>query len=319
MDYKELADRFRELLESHRKVTVVSHIRPDGDTVGSSIALFNSLKLMGYQAELVCQDSDLPLKLNFLDGFKRYKSKIDYSDSLVVTLDCGESKRAGFSLHGRVVVNIDHHISNSQFGVLNIVEVEVATAAVLFKLLKEGFAMNKDVAEALYSALLSDSLNFTSTLVNRNTFDIASELLGYGLDPSYIAQMVNRRESLAHTRLIARAIDSLELLVDATVAVMVITKEDRLATGAKVSDIDGIVNFALNLVTVEIALLIVELDDRLKVSLRSKGKNVARVARSFGGGGHENAAGFEAKNVTIEELKIKIIEKIKEEVEYEKS
>ena len=314
MNYKNLANEFKKLLDSHRKVTVISHIRPDGDTVGSSIALFNSLKLMGYQVELVCIDSDLPLKLNFLDGFNRYKKKIDYSDSLVVTLDCADISRAAFDLHNRTIVNIDHHKSNTNFGVLNIVEVEVSTTAVLYKLLKEGFVIDKKVAEAIYVGLLTDSINFTTALVNSQTFELASELLEYGLNASYISEMVNKRNSLAHTRLIARAIESLELFNDAKIAVMVLKSSDLKATGAKGSDLNGIIDFAIALVTVEIAVFIVELDNILKVSIRSKNEDISTVATKFGGGGHKNAGGFEVKSGKIEEIKNRILEYIKDNI-----
>jgi len=312
MNYKELANNFRELLDSHRNVPIISHIRPDGDTIGSSLALFHSLKIMGYQVEIVCQDTDLPLKLNFLNGFKRYKKKIDYSDSLVVTLDCADVFRAGFDLQDRVIVNIDHHKSNTNFGVLNIVEVEVSTTAVLYKLLKEGFAIEKKVAEPIYAGLLTDSINFTTTLVNSQTFELASELLGYGLNASYISEMINKRNSLAHTRLIARAIDSLELFSDAKVAVMLLENRDLKATGAKGSDLNGIIDFAIALVTVEIAILIVEFDNILKVSIRSKNVDISTIATKFGGGGHKNAGGFEVKSGKIEELKNIILEYIKD-------
>ncbi len=311
MNYKELADKFRELLDSHRKVTVISHIFPDGDTIGSATALFNSLKLMGYQVELVCRDSDLPLKLNFLDSFKRYKKKIDYSDSLVVTLDCADILRVGFDLQNRTVVNIDHHKSNTNFGILNIVEVEVSTTVVLYKLLKEGFAIDKNVAQSLYAGLLTDSINFTTSLVNSNTFKTASELIEYGIEPSFVAQMLNRRETLAHTRLIARAIESLELFENAELAILTVTKEDQKATGAKMSDIDGIIDFAIALVTVEVAILLVETGKSIKVSLRSTKRNVMAIATTFGGGGHKNAAGFEVKNATIKQVREMLLESIK--------
>jgi len=314
MDYKSKADEFKKLLDSHKAVTVVSHIRPDGDTIGSALALFNSLKLSGKQVEIVCADSDLPLKLDFLEDFSKYKSKIDYKDSLVVTLDCADIARAGFDLEGRIVVNIDHHKSNTNFGVLNIIEVEVSTTAVLYKLLKSGFEINKSVAEALYAGLLTDSQNFTTTLVDKNTFKMASELLEYDLEPSFIAQMINRRQSLAHTRLIARAIDSLRLYKDGKIALMSISQEDLKATGAKISDVDGIIDFGISLVTAQIAVLIGEIEGLLKVSLRSKDVDVSKVAIAFGGGGHKNAAGFETKNEDINSLKDKILKYIEDNI-----
>ena len=318
MNYKNLANEFKKLLDKYKRVSIISHIRPDGDTIGSSIALFNSLKLMGYQAELVCKDSDIPLKFNFLKGFDRYKQKIDFDNSLIVTLDCADLNRTKFDLSNRCIVNIDHHKSNSNFGTLNIVEVEVATGAVLFKLLKEGFKINIDVANALYTALLTDSNNFTTSLVNKNSFIMASELIDYGVNPSYIAQMVTKRESLSHIRLIARAIDSLELKHNGKIAVMVITQDDLKATGAKISDIDGIIDFGISLVTVEVALLLYSYNGIIKGSLRSKNVDISKVAAKLGGGGHKNAAGFEAIDGKITSLKDKTI-KLIEEILNEKS
>ena len=312
MNYKELAEQFLKLLDEHNRVSIISHKRPDGDTIGSATALYSSLKLMGKQAELVCIDShDLPRKFDFLNGFGKYKQKISYSDSLVVTVDCGDLGRCGLDLDGRKIVNIDHHKSNTYYGDLNIVEVEVSTTAVLFKLLQEGFAIDKNVAQSLYTGLITDSINFTTSLVNEHTFKLASDMISYGVEPSYISQMVNKRESLAHTRLIAKAIDSMTLHIDGTVAVMTVTAEDLKATGARVSDIDGIVDFAAALATVEIGVLIVELQNFYKISLRSKNVDVSQIASSFGGGGHKNAAGFEVKEGKISEVKKKIIERIK--------
>jgi len=313
MNYKAKANEFLKLLNDFRAVTVISHIRPDGDTIGSAIALFNSLKLMGKQVELVCIDSDLPLKFNFLNGFERYKTKIDYKDSLIVTLDCADVSRVGFNLEGRAIVNIDHHKSNTNFGVLNIVEVEVSTTVVLFKLLKEGFKIDKSVAKALYTGLLTDSQSFSTSLVTKESFKIASELLEYGVDASFVAQMVRKRDSLAHIRLIARAIESLQLFKDGKVALMAINKDDLKATGAKISDTDGIIDFGISLVTVDIAILIVEIDGSLKVSLRSKKIDISQLAINFGGGGHKNASGFEQKS-DIKSLKNKILKYIEDKI-----
>ncbi len=310
MDYKNLAKSFKEYLSKYKRVTIISHIRPDGDTIGSALALYNSLRLESITCEIVCIDKP-PIKYNFLKGFDRYKSKIGYSESLVVTLDCAEPKRCGFDLSNKEVINIDHHKSNSNFGVLNIVEVEVSTTAVLFKLLKEGFKINKDVATALYCGLISDSINFTTNLTNKDSFKLASMLLEYGVDIVEVSNRVNRFNSLAHVRVLGRAIDSLKLYLDGSVAIMEITKGDIKATGATFGDIDGVVDVAISLATVDIAVLIVELEDLIKVSLRSKNADVSKVASLFGGGGHKGAAGFEVKDGKIEPIKEDILKELK--------
>lgn len=310
MDYSNLAKEFKEYLARYKRVTIISHKRPDGDTIGSALALYNSLRANSITSELVCIDKP-PIKYNFLKGFDRYKNKISYSDSLVVTLDCAEANRVGLDIEGREIVNIDHHKSNSNFGSLNIVEVEVSTTAVLFKLLKEGFEINRDVATALYCGLISDSINFTTNLTTKDTFKLASKLLEYGVDLAEVSNRVNRFNSLAHVRVLGRAIESLRLYKDGLVAIMTITKDDIKATGATYSDIDGVVDVAVSLATVDIAALIVELDGFIKVSLRSKDADVSKLAAHFGGGGHKGAAGFEVKNGKIEQIKEEILKELK--------
>jgi len=310
MDYRKLVLEFKELLVGYRRVTIVSHIRPDGDTIASALALYNVLKQEKICSELVCKDDNLPIKYNFLKGFEKFKTKIDYDDSLIITLDCADLDRTGFNLKERKIVNIDHHKSNTRFGSLNIVEVNVSATVVLYKLLKEGFKIRKEVAEAIYTGLLSDSLNFTTSLTTKDTFKIASELLECGIDLQKIAYRVNRYNPLSHIRALARAIDNMQLYFDGKVAIMSLYQDDIKATSATYSDIDGIIDSAISLATVEIAILITELENSIKVSLRSKNVDVSEIAIYFGGGGHENAAGFEEKKSKIAQIKEELLKYI---------
>jgi len=312
VEYKSKADEFKKLIDEFKSVTVLSHIRPDGDTIGSALAIYNLLKKLKKPVEVVCADSDLPIKYDFLKGFKNYKNKIDFKDSLIVCVDASEPKRVEFDLSQRVVVNIDHHISNSYFGKLNIVEVEVSTTVVVFKLLKELFKLNKDIVEPLYAGLVSDSVNFTTSLTTKDTFLIASKMLEYSIDPYFVATMINRRNSLAHLRAKGVVLNNLELFLDAKVAFSYMDDSDKLATGARNSDLDGIVDELISLATVEVAVFVTNFDGVIKASFRSKNIDVSKVALSFGGGGHKNAAGFEVKDGKIEEIKSKILEKLED-------
>ena len=314
MDYKQKAQEFKEILAKYARVSILMHKRPDGDTIGSALALYESLKQDNISCELVCIDSDLPIKFRFLKSYSKIKKKIDFDNSLVVTLDCGDINRTGFDLSSRDIVNIDHHKSNTNFGILNIVEVDVSTTAVLYKLLKEGFKINKDVAEALYSGLITDSINFTTSLVSKETFITASELISYGLDVNYISNKINKQQSLAHIRAKAKAINNLELKFNAKLAITALNQEDIASSGARTQDIDGIIDEFIALATVEIAVLITDIDNIVKVSLRSKNEDVSLVAIDFGGGGHKNASGFEVKNGKIEEVKKDLIEYIKDKI-----
>jgi len=312
INYNSLASKFKELLSKHKRVTIISHIRPDGDTISSALALYNTLKEEGITSELICKDSYLPIKYNFLSGFNRFKQEINYKDSLIVTLDCADLSRTGFDLSNKEIVNIDHHKSNTYFGTLNIVEIEVSTTVVLYKLLKDKFKITKEFAEAIYTGLLSDSQNFTTSLTTKDTLKIASELLDLGVDLQKVANRVNRYNSLSHTRALARAIDNMQLYFDGKVAIMSLSQDDIKATGAKYSDIDAIIDSAIALATVDIAILISKLEKNIKVSLRSKNADVSQIATTFGGGGHKNAAGFEVKEGKISDIKNKLLKEIKD-------
>lgn len=315
MNYQALAKDFKDILKDYKRVSILMHKRPDGDTISSSLALFNSLNSMGYRCEVVCSDRDLPFKYRFLKGFSKIKDRLFYDDSLIITLDCSEFRRTGFEIEDfkdRVIINIDHHKSNEFFGKLNIVEICASTTAVLYKLLKEGFFIDKEIATALYAGLISDSINFTTSLVKKESFIIAKELIDFEIDINYIANMVNRQNSLANLRLKAVAINNLDLKFNAKVALSYITQKQMKECGAKGSDLDGVIDEFISLVNVEIAILLVEMDGFIKGSIRSKNVDISIMAAFFGGGGHKGAGGFEVKDVTISKLIEEIYNYIKD-------
>ena len=312
MDYKIASIKFKELIENSNSISIVSHLRPDGDTISSALALYNLFKRLGKRVEVCCIDSDLPRNFKFLKGFDKYKNRIDFSDSLVITVDCAEPKRAGFDLSDRRVVNIDHHKSNTHFGLLNVVSIEVATASVVYNLIKDIYEIDKTVATCVYAGIVSDSQNFTTTLTNIETFKIATELLAYGINANEIANYINHSKTLSHIRLLTYALNSLELFANGQISIMVATQQDFKKSGAKQSDIIGIIDVGLSAVTVEVAVFIVEFENNIKVSLRSKNVDISNVAKLFNGGGHKNASGFEVKNGKIAEIKDSLITLLKD-------
>jgi phosphoesterase RecJ-like protein len=305
---------FRKLLEKHRSVTVLSHIHPDADAIGTSLGIYTLLRKEGWRTEVANATADLPRNLDFLEGFARIKKKIDFDDSLIIACDCGSLDRLGFEVDGREIVVIDHHPSNTGFGSLNLVRSEAASSSeVAFRLLEPLFPIPRATAEAFYAALISDTRHFTTPNVGPGTFELARELIALGAEPAAIAQAMLQRRSLASLRVLGRALESLRLLRDAQVAVMTVTREDLAATGARYEDLDGLVDYARSLVTVEIAILLVERRDSIKVSLRSKGVDVMRIARDFGGGGHREAAGFEVRGVEIDTVMDALLDAIEKE------
>ena len=313
MDYKKVANKFSEVLKNFKKISIISHIRPDGDTVGSAIAIYSILSKNGFNCELICKDSDdLPRNFSFLEGFDKYKNKISYKDSLIITVDAATLNRVGFELKNKTIINIDHHQDNEHFGVLNIVDIKASTTMVVYFLFRELYKINLNAANAMYAGLLTDTINFSTSLVDIKAFEVAKDLAKLGVDIAYISQKVNRQKSLSHIRAKTYALNSLTLYNDAKIAVMFLTKDDLLKSGAKNSDIDGIVDEAISLVTVEVALLLVEFNGFVKGSIRSKNQDISKIAKSFGGGGHKSAAGFEVKNGKIEKIVEDFLKKCKD-------
>ena len=312
--YPELTDAFKHLLSGYRAVTILSHVNPDPDAIGTALGIYHGLKEQGKRVEIANATVDIPHNLDFLSGFSKIKNKIDFNDSLIIACDSGSVDRLGFDLTGRVIVNLDHHPTNTQYGTLNIVDSEaVASSEVAWRLLSPLWEISRESATAFYAALISDTRNFTTGNMHQGVFDLAGKLVSRGVNiPEVTRQMLHRR-SLASLRILGVAIDSLELVQDARVAFMIIRRDDRLRWGARGSDLDGIVDYARSLVTVQVAVMLVERKKDIKVSLRSKGVDVVRIARHFGGGGHRAAAGFEVEGMEPEALREAILNVMAEE------
>ncbi len=307
---KQKQKEFLELLNAHKTITILSHIRPDGDALGTSLGIFNILKNAGFRVEIANFSKELPRNFDFLEGFSKIKNKIDFEDSLIITCDSGSIDRLGFDLSNKKIVNIDHHKSNTNYGILNIVDPNaVSSSFVAFYFLKDLFKIPKSAAIAFYTALLSDSLFFSTSSVDQRSFEFASKLVTLGVDPAKTAQMIQQRKSLASLRLLSIALDKLKLYKDGEIALVKITSKELEKTGAKEYDREGIVEYGKSLATVKISILLIELEDKVKVSFRSKDLDISKVAKSFGGGGHKEAAGFEIKG-NIDEIENIVVEKI---------
>ena len=308
----EVESSFIELIDSYSSITVLSHINPDADAIGTSLALYTWLKQRGHRVEIANKSTDIPRNLKFLINYKKIKNKMDYTDSLIISCDCGSIDRLGFDVSGRDIINIDHHETNTNFGKLNIVDKNaVSSSEVLYRLLCSIGGITKDISTALYTALISDSLNFTTANMPKSIFLLANSLVELGADPVYISsEMINSR-SLASIRVLSLALSSLELSSSGKLATIIVNREDLVKSGAIYSDLDGIVDYARSLVTVEIGLMFVEREDDVKVSIRSKSIDISSLANHFGGGGHRNAGGFSMSGVGIAELKKLIIDEIK--------
>lgn len=307
-------DAVKKKIESAPSITILSHLNPDADTLGTALGIYALLsKDKRLKVEIVNASTQLPLYLDFLPNFKRIKHHIDYTESVIISCDCGSVDRLGFDLEGRDIINIDHHQSNTRYGSINVVIPEYASASqVAFALFKALYPVKSDAATCFYTALLSDTRLFTTTSVNEEVFSVAQELVQAGALPDEIARNFTQRRPLSSLRILQRALSSLSLYHDAEIAALMVTKEDIKASGATVPDMEGVVDYARSLATVEIAIFAMELEHGIRISLRSKKADVSKVALAFGGGGHKVAAGFILSQCGLQESIGTILEKIEE-------
>ena len=285
----------KEQIEKTASITILSHINPDTDALGTALGVYDllSTSYKEKRIEVVNASKELPRHLGFLPNFSKIKHKIDYEDSLIITCDCGSEDRLGFELKGRKIINIDHHQSNTFYGIINVVKPDYASSSqVAFELFKKSYQITKECATAFYAALLSDTRFFTTSSVNSKVFSVAKDLVELGANPAEISKHFTQRRPLSSLRILQKALGSLTLYHEAKVAVLYVTGEDIIQSGATMPDMEGIVDYAKSLVTVEVALFIMETEEGLRISLRSKGADVSKVAQHFGGGGHKVAAGF---------------------------
>jgi len=291
--------RILDAIRRGRTFLVVAHARPDGDSVGSTLALYHMLKTAGKEPVIYSQDP-IPENYRFLPGSGDVH--FDLIDGrmydAVFLLDCSELERVGdrWEEIGRSgpVINIDHHLSNERFAELSLIDSHASsTSELLYRLAGGlGLELSKEAADCLYTGILTDTGGFCYGNTGRESLAAAAHLVGRGADPQWISENVYESSPIAKIRLLAKAMEALEFHLDGKVGSMTVTQADFAACEALPEHTEGFVDLPRSVRGVQVSILFTEVGDRsYKVSLRSKGNvNIERVARSFGGGGHMNAA-----------------------------
>jgi len=311
--------RIIEVIRSGAKFLITSHVRLDGDAVGSELALHGMFREMGKDAVIYNQD-EVPWNYRFLPGCDEIVHKMppveDYD--AVFVLDCSELERIGDEAEkltaAKLLVNIDHHLSNEGFAELRIVDHRASsTGELLCRLIGEtGVRTTKDMATNLYAAILTDTGGFRYATTGKETLLVAGALVGSGADPQWISENIYEDNPLERIRLLALVLGTLNLDLDGTVGSLVVNREALACSGALAGHTDGFVDYPRTIQGVVISVLYMEVAEGLyKVSLRSKGRwNVERVARNFGGGGHMNAAACRINGdlATVRKLVLDVIE-----------
>lgn len=309
-----------ELIDSKQRFAITSHARPDGDSLGSSLGLYWLLRALDKDPEVIMRDA-VPPAYRKLPGAKdvRVTPVIDEAYDAVFVIECSDVTRPGIThLDKQFVVNIDHHSTTALFGTINWIDSTAsAVGEMIYNLCKAiGVRVTREIAECVYTALITDTGSFHYSNTSERTFKVASELVRAGVKPAKISQAVFSSYTWSKIELLGAVLATVKRDETGRVAWMRQTLEMQARANASEEDSDGFVNYPLSVGCVEaVAFLKESASGVYRTSLRSKGDvNVAKVAEKFGGGGHRNAAGCTLRG-TWEEAETAIVQRLQAAVE----
>jgi bifunctional oligoribonuclease and PAP phosphatase NrnA len=286
-------------LKSEQSFYLISHMLPDGDSIGSLLAMGEGLASLGKKVKMFTP-GNIPRKYKFLSGsdLVAHEVLIDDPEVTVVVLDSSDLDRLGLFKEAvsksRQIINIDHHVTNQRFGNLNLVDANAAaTGEIVHQILIDlQVHLTENIAESLYVAISTDTGSFKFDNTTPNTHRVVASLLEYGLSPGTLSQIIFDERPLSFYVLLKEALSSLEMYEERSVAVMTLSKDIRERSGASTDDLDGIVNYARNIEGIELGILFyVEGNNEVKVGFRSRSLDVSALAGKLNGGGHVRAAG----------------------------
>jgi phosphoesterase RecJ-like protein len=288
----------RALVAGGRRFLITSHVKPDGDSIGSQLALACALRaFVGREVRIVNRDPAPPALLSFPGARDiEYRSAIDGAYDAVFVLECPDLERTGLTgLDGQTLINIDHHPGNTLFGHINWFDDGVAACGeMVFDVIRElGVQLSVEMATHLYVAIVTDTGSFRYSNVSPRTFDICRELLVAGADPVAIARTVFDSNSVGRLRLFGAVMNTLETDSKGRLATIRLDPAMTEASGGHSDDTEGLINMPLTVPEIQAVVFFKEAaGGTFRVSFRSKGRiDVGAVAAGFGGGGHRNAAG----------------------------
>lgn len=285
-------------LQACRSVLITAHIAPDGDAIGSVLAMGLALQQLDVAAVMFSADA-VPRRYQFLVGAENIATHtlptLDFD--CVLALDCADRKRLApiwEKIQNKLIINVDHHPTNELFGQLNYVDhTAAATGELVFALLQQlGCRLEQEIATALYVALSTDTGSFKFESTTARTHTIAAQLLAAGVNPGVLTPLIFDLRTPAALAILRQALASLTFSDDGKIAWLVLTEADMNKAQAQDEDLDGVVNYAKNIEGVEVGLIFRQkADGTVKVGFRSHRLDVAKIAASFGGGGHLRASG----------------------------
>ncbi len=309
-------DNILEEINNAESIVILTHENPDGDAIGTGLALYNALKEYGKNPDIIIPE--YPRTFSFLPGADEIKKSSDIEKyDLAISVDCATIKMlngfANYFENAKVKVSIDHHSTNTMFGDLNYVSPDAPACAQILLVVLNYFKIEitKDIGTCILTGIITDTGGFKYSSVTAETFEFVAWLLNKGINVSKIYRKVLQVKTKANFELTRMAMERLEFLEDGKVAFTYITKEDEEKVNAESGDHEGIVEVGRDIESVEVSIFLRETDKGCKVSMRSNEYvNVSDVCILLGGGGHVRAAGA-TMQCTVEQAKEKVLRQVK--------
>lgn len=319
-NYKEIFFKIKQEIEKAENTILTAHVNPDGDAVGSSLALLLTLRneYPNKNIRLILQDN-IPYTTKFLKFSETIEKYIDdevYNTNLLIYLDSATKERTGIiweRVRASKTICIDHHISNPEYADINcVIRNATSTSEIIYNFIKiSNYKFLKEVAEALYLGLINDTGNFSHRNVTKEAFEMAAHLISMGVDSNYIVNNFLNSNSYPALKIVGEALRNFEFYSEKKLSYIYIDNETMTKYRARKEDTEGIVEKILSYNEASVSLFLrEEPDGKIKGSMRSKYEvDVNEIANFFGGGGHYKAAGFSSSLSANEILKI-ILEKL---------
>lgn len=316
-------ENINEKITNAKSILILTHDNPDGDAIGSSLGLYNALKKMEKRATVYIPVPDKTYK--FLPGYENMligDGELDANQfDLAISLDASDLERLGIAkeLFSSIkeTISIDHHITNQNYADINYVNAVASSTCenIMVILAGMGMAVNKEIAECLYTGILTDTGAFRYNMTPE-TMEMVATIMETGIDVSRIYRTIYDVTTINKLKLVGRCIDRLELLEDGKIAFTYMLKEDLNELQLDEPDSDGIVNYGRNIDTVEVSAFAKEREDgTYKISLRANEYvDVSIIASKFGGGGHVRAAGYDSA-MALDQIKELLVEEIKKQLQ----
>lgn len=308
-----------EALSSRNRFLVATHVRPDGDAVGSVLAMALILRRMGKEADPYCQDPIISSH-EFLPGSSEIRHQVESPElyEAAIMVDCGDFHRVGPVLEsaiGRIpcLINIDHHLNDAPFGDISWVSPRASSTCEMLYDLAVSIPLHPDaqIATLLYTGLLTDTGSFRFSNTTERVLEIARHLVQCGAEPSHIAEQVYDSSSPQRIQLLARVLSTVEFHAGDQLVTAELSRRMFAETGTTPADTESFINHLRSVKTARMAIIFrEEADGTINVSMRSKGTvDVASMARSHGGGGHFHAAAFRVKGSTLKDARTQFTRK----------